>query len=109
MFELDDRRLDATRPRPHRAGNPVEGPQLVEDGPLDPVDRIGLELEATVRLELVDGVDQAEEAIAGQVVVVHGSGETGPHPARHILDQGRIVQNESLAEGMVTRTLETLP
>src|SRR5690606_41317896 len=60
-------------------------------------------------LELVDGVDQTEDPIRGEVVLVDRAREAGSHSARHELDQGRIVEDQALAHRWIARGLELLP
>ncbi len=74
VLELGERPLDLPGARPDRARDPVEGPQLVEDRPLDPVDGIGLELEPTLELELVDGVDETKDPVGDEIGLVDIAG-----------------------------------
>jgi hypothetical protein len=109
VLEVGYGALDEPGPGAHRAGHPVEGAQLVEDRPLDPVDRIRLELEPTLELELVDGIDEPEQPVAGQVVLVHRTREPGPDAARHVFHQRRVMEDQPLAGVGVSRGLEALP
>ena len=86
-FELGERLLHRPDLGANRAGHPVDAAQLVEDGALDTADGVGLELEATVGLELVDGVDQAEHAVAHEVRVLDVLGKADRDAARDVLDQ----------------------
>ena len=52
-------------PSAHGAGHPVLGAQLVEDRPPDPLDGEALEARATLRVEALDRVDEAEDARSG--------------------------------------------
>src|SRR5207253_10529030 len=67
VLELRVRALDRTGLGAHRARDPVDRAQLVDDRALDPADRIGLELVAASGIELVDRVDQTEDAVADPI------------------------------------------
>jgi hypothetical protein len=62
---------------PHRARHPVDRAELVDDGALDAGDRVGLELEAARRVELVDRVDEPEDAVADEVGLLDVLGQPG--------------------------------
>ncbi len=86
--------LDLAGLRPHGPRHPVDGPQLVEDVALDPGDGVGLELEAPLGLELVDGIDQPEQPVGGEVGLLHVLGQAHRHTTGHVLHQGRVVDDE---------------
>src|SRR6266487_1794667 len=51
--------LDLAGLEPHRAWNPVDRSELIDDRALDARDRIGLELDAPLEVVLLDRVDQS--------------------------------------------------
>jgi hypothetical protein len=51
----------------HRPGDPVDRAQLVDDCALDAADRVGLELDRPAQVELLDGVDEPEDAVGDEV------------------------------------------
>jgi hypothetical protein len=89
--------LDGSGFGAHRSRHPVNGPELVDDGAPDARDRVGLELEPTRQVELLQGVDEAEDPVAHEVGLVDGRRQSRRHPAGHELDQRRVVQDEPLA------------
>jgi hypothetical protein len=109
MLELAERSLDLTCPCPHRAGHPVERPQLIEDGAFDPVDGVCLELVAPLRLELVDGVDEPEGPVRRQIGGIHALGKPRPEPAGDELHERGVVEDEALTCLVVAAGLESLP
>ncbi len=109
MFQLGERALDLSGPGPHRARHPVERPQLIEDGALDAVDGVGLELDAAFEVELVDGIDEPEDAVGHQVSLFHVARQADGHPTGDELDEGRIQQDQTLASVVVLSCLELLP
>ncbi len=109
MLEFGQRTLDLPRPRPDRAWHPVEGAQPVEDRALDPVDRIGLELETAFGLELVDRIYQPENSVRDQVGLVDVAWQSDRHPAGDELDQWRVLQDQRLPGLRIGRRLEVRP
>jgi len=97
-LELGERLLDRADLRSHRSGNPVDRAELVEDRSLDAADRIGLELEASAGLELVDGVDQPEHPVADQIGLLHVLRETDRHTTGDVLHQRRVVNDERVTD-----------
>ena len=83
---------------PHRAGHPVDRAELVEDGALDAGDGVGLELEAAARVELLDGVDEPEDAVADEVGLLDVLGQADGHPAGDVLHQRRVVEDQLVAD-----------
>ena len=67
---LDLTGLVADRPR-----DPVDGAQLVDDRAADAADGVGLELDRALEVELLDGVDQAEDAVRDQVGLLDVGGQ----------------------------------
>ncbi len=93
-------RLGSNRPR-----DPVDGAQLVDDGTLDARDRVGLELDLPQRLEALDGIDQPDDPVAGQVGLVHVSWQADRHSAGHVLDHWCVVDDELIAQRPVPSLL----
>ncbi len=102
-LELADRPLDLPRPRPHRAGHPVERPQLVDDRAADARDRVGLELDVALGVVPVDRAHQAEQPVRDEVGLVDVRREPRAEPARHVLDERRVVHDQAIAERLVAR------
>jgi hypothetical protein len=98
VLELAVRLLDGARLRPHRARHPVDRAQLVDDRAADPGDGIRLELVAAAGVELVDGVDQPEHAIADEVGLLDRMRESGRHPAGDVLHQRGVVEDQPVAD-----------
>ena len=78
-LERGVRLLERPRLGPHGAGHPVDRAELVEDVPLDPGDGVGLELEAALEVELLDGVDEPEDAVGHEIGLVDAL-RAGPWP-----------------------------
>jgi hypothetical protein len=108
-LELGVGLLDLSRLVADRARDPVDGPQLVDDGPADPADRVGLELDRAVEVELVDGVDQPEDAVRHQVGLLDVRRQAHADPAGDVLDQRRVVQDQPLAQSRLAALLVLLP
>ena len=89
---------------PDRARHPVDGPELVDDGPPDPGDGVGLELDLAIRAEPVDGVDQPDDPVAHQVGPVDVLGKPDRHTGGDVLHEGRVQDDQLVAE----TTLATL-
>ena len=96
MLEFVERTLDLAGSRSHRSGDPVERPELVEDGALDPVHRIGLELDVAFRFELIDGVDEPKHSVRDQVRLFDVARQTHTHTASDELHQGRKVDDQAV-------------
>ena len=92
-----------------QAGDPVHGPQLVEHGPADARDAVGLELDAAAQVEGVDGVHQAEDARRDQVVEIDPLGQALPDPLGVVLDQGQVPLDQVVAQGRGGVFLELPP
>ena len=108
-LEVGVRLLDLPRLEPDRPRDPVHRTELVDDGALDARDRVGLELVAAARFELREGVDEAEHAVADEVGLVHARGQARRDPARHVLHERGVVQDQLLARVVLTRALEPMP
>ena len=109
VLELGHRALNLTGAGSYRARHPIEGAQLVEDGALDPVHRIGLEFVAAGRFELVDGVDQPEGAVGDEVRRLHVARQARAQTAGDELDQRGIVEDQALAGSLISGLLELFP
>ncbi len=90
VLELGVGLLEGSGLGPHRPGHPVDRAQLVEDGALDAGDGVGLELVAPLGIELLDGVDEPEHAVADQVGLLDVLGQADGDPAGHVLHQRRV-------------------
>ena len=90
-------------------GTPVQRPQLVDDGTPDAVDRIGLELDLTADVELVDRVDQAEMPYETRSAAstLLGSPER-TRPATYF-DQRGVMDDQSIPFRPVTGVFVGLP
>ena len=55
--------------------------------PFDPGDGVGLELDGPFVVELLDGVDQPEDAVADQVALLDRVRQADRHPAGDVLDE----------------------
>ena len=108
-LELGERPLDGAALGPHRAGHPVDRAELVEDGALDAGDGVGLELEATGRVELLDGVDEPEDAVADQVGLLDVLGQADGHAAGDVLHQRRVVQDQPVPRSRASAARGTVP
>ena len=93
-LQLGERPLDGAALGPDRARHPVDRAELVEDGALDAGDGVGLELEPAGRIELLDGVDEAEDAVADQVRLLDVLGQADRHAAGDVLDERRVVEDQ---------------
>ena len=100
-LERRDRTLDLTRAGPNGARHPVERPELVDDRPLDPRDRVGLELDVAVRVEPLDRADQAEQPVGDEVLLLDVCGEPASEPACHVLHEGRVGQDQAVTKRLV--------
>src|SRR5437764_14697009 len=89
--------LDLASLEPDRAGHPVHRSELVDDGALDPRDRVRLELVTAARLELVQGVDEPEHAVADQVGLFDACGKPGGNAGGYVLHEGGVMQDEVIA------------
>ena len=85
---------------PHRPRHPVGGAQFVEDGAFDAGDGVGLELVATLGIELVDGVEQTENARAHEVVRIDVLSETGGDATTDVLDERRVTNDQAVASAL---------
>ena len=94
---------------PHRAGDPVQGPQLVDHRAPDAGDRVGLELDGPLGVELLDGVDQSEDPGGDEVGLLDIGRQPDADPARDVLHQRRVVQDQLLAQPLVARGLVRPP
>ncbi len=109
VFKFGHRALDLAGSRPDRSGDPVEGPQFVEDRPLDAVDGVGLELPSALGLELVDSVDEPERPVGHEIGRIDVAGQTRTESARDELHKRREVEDQTFPGALVTGGLERLP
>ena len=79
------------------AGHPVQFPEAVEDGALDPELGVGLELDVARGFELLDGIHEAEDAAVDEVVQLHMRGQAGGDAVRHELHQGHVILDDLFA------------
>src|SRR4029453_11649633 len=89
VLEGDVRLLDLAGFEPDRPGDPVDGPQLVDDRALDPRDRVGLELDAPFKIVFLDRVDEAEDAVRHQIGLLDVWWQADLDPPTHALNQAR--------------------
>src|SRR5215204_4880465 len=69
----------------------------------------GLELDAPFEIVFLDRVDQAEDAVRHQIGLLDVRWQADRDPASHVLDQRRVVEDESLAGVSRRLELEFLP
>ena len=108
-LERGHRPLDLTRAGAHGARHPVHRAQLVDDRALDPRDRVGLELHVPVGVVALDRTDQAEEAIRGEVVLVHVGWQSAAQPPGDELHERRVGEDQAIPDGLVVRLPELAP
>ena len=101
--------LDLARLVADRARDPVDRPQLVDDRAADAADRVGLELDRALEVELLDGVDQPEDAVRDEVGLLDVRRQADADPAGDVLHQRRVVQDQPLAQRRLAGLLEVLP
>ena len=89
--------LDGPVLRPNRSRRPVQQPQLIEDRTPDPTGHVGLELDATVGVELVDRIDEAQNAVAHEIALLDVVRHPGTDPGGHELHQRGVMQDQALA------------
>jgi hypothetical protein len=77
--------------------------------PLMRRDRVGLELDLALGIEALDRVDQADQAVRDEVGLLDVRGQAGGHPARDVLDQRRVGDDELLAGAVGPRRLVAPP
>ena len=106
---FDVRLLDGPGLGPNRSRDPVDRAELVDDRALDPRDGVGLELDVPEGLEALDGVDQPDDPVAGQVGLVHVAGQPDRHPAGDVLDHRGVVDDELVAQACAPRSPCTRP
>ena len=94
-------RVELMGPGPHQPRDPVHAAEFVEDGAADARGAIGFELDAAVRIEGVDGVHQAEDAGADEIVEFDLVGQFDIDPLGGVLDQGKIMFEERIAGFLV--------
>ena len=80
-LEHRDRPLDVACAGAHGARHPVHRPELVDDRPLDPRDRVGLELDVAVGVVPLDRADQAEQAVRDEVALVDVRRQAAAEPS----------------------------
>ena len=93
-LELGDRALDVARPAADRPRHPVELTQPVVDGAADTGRGERLELHASVGLEPLDGVDQAEHPGADQITGIDARRQAGADTAGDELHERRVVDDQ---------------
>ena len=101
--------LDVARSRANRSRHPVERAELVDDRPLDPRHREGLELDLTLEVEPLDRPDQAEQPVRDQVPLLDVRRQPRCHPPGDELDQRRVGDHEPLPGALVTVLLVAPP
>jgi hypothetical protein len=82
----------------HAARHPVERAKLVENGALDSELRVGLELAVLVRIVLLDGIHQADDARVVQVIEIDVRGETDGNAVDDVTDEGSVLEHDLLFE-----------
>ena len=108
-LELADRALDVAGAGADGARHPVHRAQLVDDLPLDPRDRVRLELHVARRVVALDRADQAEEAVRDEVALVDVGRQPGAEPPGDVLDERRVGEDQPVAELLVAGLPEFEP
>ena len=108
-LERGVRALDLAGLVADRARDPVDRAQLVDDRAADPADRVGLELDGALEVELLDRVDQPEDAVRDEVGLLDVRRQADADPAGDVLDQRRVVQDQPLAQALIAGRLEVVP
>jgi hypothetical protein len=93
----------------HRAGDPVDRAQLVDDRALDAADRVGLELDRALEVELLDRVDEPEDAVGDEVGLLDVGRQAHADAAGDVLHQRRVVQDQPLAQPLLAGGLVLAP
>ncbi|EGJ74451.1 putative RNA polymerase sigma factor WhiG [Streptomyces sp. Tu6071] len=91
------------------AGNPVEGAQFVDHGAANPGDRVRLELDGPLDVELLDRVDQPEDPGGDEVGLLDVGGQADADAPGDVLHEGRVVQDQLLAQARVPGRLVHAP
>ena len=100
-LQLADRTLDLAGAGADGARHPVHRAKLVDDLALDPGHRVRLELHVARRVVALDRADQAEQAVGDEVALVHVGGEPGAEPARDVLHERRVREDQPVADLLV--------
>ena len=72
-------------------------------------DRVRLELDRALDVELLDRVDETEDPVGHEVGLLDVRRQADADPAGDVFDERRVVQDQALARGRVRRLLEVLP
>ena len=108
-LELGVRPLDGSRLGSNRARDPVERSELVNDRATDPADCVRLELGRPLGIEFLDRINETEDPVRNEVGLIHAGREPHAHPAGDILDQRRVMQDQTLPESCVSGRLVAPP
>ena len=101
--------LDLARLVADRARDPVDRAELVDDRALDAADRVGLELDGPLEVELLDRVDQPEDAVGDEVGLLDVGRQAHADAAGDVLHQRRVVQDQPLAQPLFLGGLVVAP
>ncbi len=93
----------------HQAGHPVHTAQFIENRALDARRAIGFEFHAPGGVICVDGIHQAEDASADEIVQLHLVRKLAVEPFGGVLDQISVVLHEEVAIVVLTILVEQLP
>jgi len=96
-LEFRVRLLERARLGSHRPRHPVDRTELVEDRALDTRDGVRLELVAAVEIELLDGIDETEDAVADEIGLLHVLGEPDRDATGDVLHQRGVVQDQRVS------------
>ena len=77
--------------------------------PLMRADRVGLELDGPLEVELLDRVDQPEDAVRDEVGLLDVGRQAYADATGDVLDQRRVVQDQPLAQPLLTGGLVLPP
>jgi hypothetical protein len=72
----------------HGPGHPVPRPHIIEHGPPNPVFSIGLKHSRTLRIILLDRIEQPQDTRADEVLQADRGGQAAGEPVRDVFDQG---------------------
>ncbi len=109
MLQLRHRPFHLAGAGTNRPRHPIEGTQAIQDRTFDAVDRVSLELETTLRFELVDRVNEAKHPVGDEIRLVDVARQSGGDSPGDELHQRRVLEDERLARVTVGVILEPLP
>src|SRR5690606_23369201 len=101
-LQLADGRLDLLGLLSDGARDPVQRPQTVDHTAADAPCSIRLKLHLAAGIKTLQGVGQAEETVADEIVHIHRGGQSDGNPVRDVLDEGCVSQQQKLSRPGIT-------